>query len=108
MSDGFAQYITDCLIPFGKVTSRKMFGGYGVYLDGTIVGLIADDVFYLKANKKTESEFEKIGSKPFEYSRDGKKYNMSYWHVSEDMLESPDELKFYVELAYQASLETKN
>lgn len=107
MSDGFAEFVKDCLDSFGQVTVRKMFGGHGVYLDGVIVGLIADDCFYLKASKTTQHEFEKIGSKPFEYARDGKAYKMSYWSVDEGMLESPEDLRFYVELAHQASLETK-
>ena len=30
----FVQYIADQLAPAGQVTYHKMFGDYGVYLDG--------------------------------------------------------------------------
>jgi DNA transformation protein and related proteins len=33
----------------GDVSARKMFGEYGLYLDGKIVGLICDDRLFVKA-----------------------------------------------------------
>lgn len=106
MSDGFAEYVKDCFSQFCDVTVRKMFGGYGVYLDSVIIGLIADDVLYLKVDKNCENEYQVLGSKQFEYSRGDKMYKMSYWSISEDLLES-GELEFYVNLAYEVSLNTK-
>ena len=32
----------------GAVSARRMFGEYGVYCDGRIVGLICDDTFFIK------------------------------------------------------------
>ena len=42
------QYIADQCAGAGVITVKKMFGDYGVYCDGKIVGLICDDCFYLK------------------------------------------------------------
>jgi len=36
-------HLTDQLAPLGEARGRPMFGGYGVYLDGLIIGLIAFD-----------------------------------------------------------------
>ena len=33
----FVQYIADQLAPAGQVTYHKMFGDYGVYLDGKMM-----------------------------------------------------------------------
>jgi len=84
-----------------------MFGGYGVYLDSAIIGLIANDVLYLKADETCEHEYEDLGPKQFEYSRGDKMYKMSYWSISEELLESLDEIRFYVDLAYEVSLSSK-
>jgi TfoX/Sxy family transcriptional regulator of competence genes len=43
-----ADYILDQLARAGRVAARKMFGEYGVYLDGKLVALIADDQFFVK------------------------------------------------------------
>ena len=47
-STDFVQYITDQCAKAGVITTKKMFGDYGIYCDGKIFGLICDDCFYLK------------------------------------------------------------
>ena len=47
----FVQYIADQLAPAGQVTYRKMFGDYGVYLDGKIFALVCDDQLFIKITK---------------------------------------------------------
>ena len=34
--------------PAGVITTRKMFGEYGLYCDGKLVGLICDDQLFVK------------------------------------------------------------
>jgi DNA transformation protein len=64
-SNSFKDYIVeDVLGHISGITSRAMFSGHGIYLDGVIVGLIIDGEFYLKADKTTKG----LG-KLFEYER---------------------------------------
>ncbi len=44
----FAAYLCDLMQGAGEVSARKMFGEYGVYCDGKIVGLICDDQLFIK------------------------------------------------------------
>ena len=46
----FADYAVELLGAAGRVAARRMFGGYGLYCDGVMFALIADDVLYLKAD----------------------------------------------------------
>lgn len=48
----FVQYIADQLTPAGQVTYHKMFGGYGVYLDGKMFALVCDDQLFIKITKE--------------------------------------------------------
>lgn len=50
VSDDFLNYVLDQLSRWGHVTVRRMFGGAGLYRDGKMFGLIADDIAYLKAD----------------------------------------------------------
>ena len=43
-----ADYILDQLRAAGDVSARKMFGEYGLYCDGKMVGSIADDTLFIK------------------------------------------------------------
>jgi TfoX/Sxy family transcriptional regulator of competence genes len=44
----YAQYIKDQLTGLGRIEVNKMFGEYGVYLEGKFLALLCDNVFYLK------------------------------------------------------------
>lgn len=46
------QLVVDQCAKAGEVTVRKMFGDYGVYCDGKIIGLISDNGFYLKPTEE--------------------------------------------------------
>ena len=50
ISDEFVDYVIDQLSAWGEVSARKMFGGAGLYRDGTMFGLIADDVAWAPDN----------------------------------------------------------
>ena len=41
-------YICGQMAGAGQISARKMFGEYGVYCDGIIVGLICDNQLFLK------------------------------------------------------------
>jgi len=43
MSD-FVEYVLEPLAPLKNVRARKMFGGYGIYQESVMFGLVADDV----------------------------------------------------------------
>ena len=91
VSDEFLEYIIDQLSAWGEVRAKRMFGGAGLYHQGTMFGLIADDVPYLKVGDANRPDFEAAGSKPFQPYK-AKKNIMPYWEIPEDVLEDRDEL----------------
>ena len=54
-SPDFVEYVCTQLALAGCVTSRKMFGEYGIYCDGKIVAMVCNDQFFVK---KTEAGSE--------------------------------------------------
>ena len=42
------EYIVQCAGDAGEVSYKKMFGEYGIYLNGTFVAMVCDDTFYVK------------------------------------------------------------
>lgn len=47
-SPDFVSYVCAQLALAGCVTSRKMFGEYGIYCDEKLIGLVCDNQFFLK------------------------------------------------------------
>ncbi|MBR5698683.1 MAG: TfoX/Sxy family protein [Prevotella sp.] len=63
-STDFVQYITDQCSGAGEITTKKMFGDYGVYCNGKIIGLICDDCFYLKPTDAGRALLRTIDLRP--------------------------------------------
>ncbi len=68
----FVEYVAEQISGAGDISWRKMFGEYGVYCNGKIIGLICDDTFFVKiteAGKKLCPYFPECppyeGSKPY-------------------------------------------
>jgi DNA transformation protein len=91
--DALGETLLELLAPRGPVHIRRMFGGSGIFLDGLMFGLVADDVLYFKADAETTPAYESEGLEPFRYARsDGRVTVMSYWQVPERLLDEPDEM----------------
>ncbi len=57
-----------------------MFGGFGLYADGPMFALIAEDQLYFKVDVVNQPEFESAGSGPFMYfGKGGAPVAMGYW-----------------------------
>lgn len=41
-------FLTDQIASAGNITSKKLFGEYGLYCDGTLVALVCDDQLFVK------------------------------------------------------------
>ncbi len=44
----FVEYVCEQICGAGEITYKKMFGEYGVYCNGKIIGVICDDQFFVK------------------------------------------------------------
>ena len=98
VSDEFVDYVIDQLAAWADVSARKMFGGAGLYCDGVMFGLIADDVAYLKVDDSNRDNFVRAGSCPFNpYPDKVKTTVMSYYEVPVDILEDRDQLAIWAE-----------
>jgi DNA transformation protein and related proteins len=94
MSDtGFVSHCLELLSPLGSTSSRRMFGGHALYIDGLCMALIISDTLYLKVDDAHRALFERAGCKPFTYA--GKRdevHVMSYYTAPEEAMESPAEM----------------
>ena len=103
MSD-FIAHVQELFADLGPLSARRMFGGYGLYLDDVMVGVVMDDGLYLKADDATKAQFEAAGSAPFVYEAGAKRVTMSYWSAPEAALDSPQAMLPWARLALQAAL----
>ncbi len=103
----FATYCTELLAPSGEVRSKRMFGGYGLYVDDVFVAIIVGDALYLKADEQSRDCFEAAGGRRFEYARQGKQQGLGFWTVPAEAMDSPALMRRWVQLALEAGLRAR-
>ncbi|MBT8436203.1 MAG: TfoX/Sxy family protein [Gammaproteobacteria bacterium] len=100
----FATHIVDLLDSFGPCEARRMFGGFGIFHQGLMFGLIADGSLYLKADDKTRELFVTEGSEAFSYYKKEKEYRLSYYLAPEQFFEDPQSRLYWARLALDSAL----
>jgi DNA transformation protein len=103
----FVEYLAEVFEPFGEIRAKRMFGGYGVYHDDLIFGLVDDDVLYLKADAASAPAFVERGLKPFQYAKQGKLTRISYYLAPEEIFDDADEARAWATLAFEAALRSR-
>jgi DNA transformation protein len=103
--DSFVTEVVDRMQHSGAVSARRMFGGHGIFHQGLMFALIADNQLYLKTDSHNLALFRDAGLTAFSYSRaDGKQFHMSYYQAPESFFEEPEQALFWTRTAQQAAV----
>jgi len=100
VSAGYLDFVLSQLESIECVTSKRMFGGAGLWSRGLFFGLIADDVLYFKVDETNAPDYDSAGMAAF--SPFGT-YSMAYRQVPPDVLEDGDKLRLWAEKALAAA-----
>ena len=95
VSAAYREYALEQLGRVSPITSRRMFGGVGVYCDGLFFALLAEDATYFKVDDGNRGDFEAAGSGPFVPW--GYEKPMQYYQVPEELMEDPERLRPWME-----------
>jgi DNA transformation protein len=101
--DGFLEYLHELLDPLGHVSTRRMFGGHGVYVDDLFIAIVIDGRLYLKVDAETQPRFEEAECEPFVYASKDAPVTLSYWSAPESAMDSADEMALWAKLAIDAA-----
>jgi len=100
----FVAHVVEQLRPFGPVTVRSMFGGWGIYRDGVFFALVADDTLYFKSDDENRAQFERASPGPFTFRKKGETIVTHYFAAPEDAFEDPQVMAGWARLGYAAAL----
>ncbi len=89
VSKDFLEYVLDQLSEWGEVKIKRMFGGAGLYLDGLMFGLVANDVVYLKVDETNKDKYIKHGSSPLKPFA-SEATVLSFYNISVDVFEDAE------------------
>ena len=103
MSD-FTEYMHEVFEPFGPITTRRMFGGHGVYHHGLMLALVFKDQLYLKTDAHNVGEFLRLNLPAFTFEQKGKPVQLSYRQAPDAMLDDREQARLWAQSAWDAAL----
>lgn len=102
--DPFALHACELLSSVGHCEAKRMFGGWGISVEGMNIALIVGETLYLKSNAETEPRWIAAGCRAFEYAAKGKIIKVNYHTAPDDALESPALMAPWARLALEAAV----
>ena len=100
----YVAHIVDLLQFIGPVESRSMFGGFGMFLEGLMFGLVAGNELYLKVDTQNLQDYEDLGLQAFSFEKNGRQIKMSYYQAPEEAMEDAELLSDWASNAYDAAM----
>ena len=95
--DGFVEFVVEQLSPLGEVRPRRMFGGWGVYVDDVFIAIVDGDTLWFKVDDGNRADYDAAGAPAFRPFAD-RDTVMSYREVPAD---GPDDRPANVHAARQ-------
>jgi DNA transformation protein len=101
---GYLEYVLEQLAGLGAVSSRRMFGGVGLYHGELFFGLIDDDTLFFKTNESNAAEYMKRGMPRFMPPVNRPMGPMGYHQVPADIIEDAEALTAWARQAVAVAL----
>ena len=104
VSEGYLSWVVEQLCRVTTVTSRRMFGGVGLYADGVFFGVLDDNTVYFRTGPGNLAAYTERGLPPFQPPGFSP---MKYHQVPGDVLESMELLGVWVRAAVAEAVASK-
>src|SRR5262245_8836741 len=88
----FGAFVLDQLSALHGIVAKPMFGGAGLYLNGSFFGILYKQHLYFRVSPETIGEYKKRKMKPFAPFEGKQGTSRNYYQVPLEILESPDDL----------------
>jgi len=81
-----------------------MFGKTGVFCEGAMLGMVAENILYLRVDDLNRAEFsEAASSPPLNYKKGGELIDLSFWRLPDRLLDEPREFVTWARSALAAA-----
>ena len=104
VTDPFVLHACELLSSVGPCVAKRMFGGWGISVEGMNIAIIAGEELYLKSNPQTEPQWLAAGGHAFEFVTKAKTIKVRYHTPPDEALESLALMAPWARLAMEAAV----
>lgn len=101
-------HLEQLLEKFGELRKKNHFGGDCLIVDNVIIGLVLDDLLYLRGCLFARSYFESVALNRLVFRKKGIPLELRYYLVPKQIWENEELLLHCIDLAYRSAIEEKN
>jgi DNA transformation protein len=90
----------DLMQGLGAVQARRMFGGYGLFLEGLMFAVWLGEALYFKVDAETVGRYEALGLPPFRYQAKGREMALRYHLAPPEVHDDPGQMADWARQAH--------
>lgn len=109
-AEPFHEFVQELFSGLGAIHIRRMFGGAGVFREGIMFALLADETIYLKADETLRSRLMQEGGEAFLYVRsaDSRPIDLGYVSMPTHAMDDPEDAAGWGRLAFEVAVAAKS
>jgi DNA transformation protein and related proteins len=100
-----ANYVAEQLASLGRISSRGIFGGVGIFLEERLLGIVIDDKLYLHTDKSNLGEYAERGMPQFKPYPNAFDLTTDHHQVPPEIVRDPEQLRLWSQRALTAAIE---
>lgn len=101
-----ASYVAEQLAFLGRVSSRSIFGGIGVFIDDRLLAIVMGEVMYLHTDKLNLDDYLSRGMPQFKPYPNAFDLTTDHHQVPQEIVDDPQLLKEWGQRALAAAIES--
>ena len=106
VKSSLASYVAEQLAPLGRISSRAIFGGVGVFIDERLLGIVMGEKLYLHTDKSNLDDYVARGMQQFKPYPNAFDLTTDHHEVPQEVINDAEQLKLWGERALCAAVES--
>ncbi len=106
VKSSLASYVAEQLAPLGRISSRAIFGGVGVFIDDRLLAIVMGEKLYLHTDKSNLDDYVARGMPQFKPYPNAFDLTTDHHEVPQDVINDAEQLKIWGERALNAAIES--
>jgi DNA transformation protein len=105
VKSSLASYVAEQLAPLGRISSRAIFGGVGVFIDERLLAIVMGEKLYLHTDKSNLDDYVARGMPQFKPYPNAFDLTTDHHEVPQDVVNDAEQLRVWGERALNAAVE---
>ena len=100
-----ASYVEEQLAFLGRLSTKSIFGGIGIFVDERLLGIVMEDKLYLHTDATNLQAYQERGMPQFKPYPNAFDLTTDHHQVPPEIVDDPQQLKHWGEQALAAAIE---